>query len=157
MLEDSMPILLCLYFLNILKHGIYSYLHSHKRFSLAFTIILYRNNISYTKYSMAKDFALLAEASKSIYEAGEVTGVVAAPAVGAPTQSTAATPAQTQQAGASTTTKLQAKDSTKLIKNLNDIYLKTRENTDILTRNNVPGAKEQFNTQKTLMGQTIAK
>lgn len=105
---------------------------------------------------MAKDFALLAEAYKSIYEAGEVTGVVAAPAVGAPTQPIASTSAQTQQAGSPAPIKLQAKDSTKLIKNLNDIYLKTRENADILTRNNVPGAKEQFNTQKTLMGQTIA-
>lgn len=105
---------------------------------------------------MAKDFALLAEAYKSIYEAGEVTGVVAAPgtaSAGVPTNAVAA-PATAQPTTPPIV--IQASDSTKLIKNINDIYAKTRENADILSRNKMPNAKEQFNSQKTYFGQIIA-
>jgi hypothetical protein len=98
---------------------------------------------------MAKDIALL-EAYESIYEAGQVTGVVATPGSAGDQQ-----PVANQGSTTTTPVQFQAADSTKLIKNLNDTFLKTRENTDILVRHSVPQAKEQFAAQKVLIGQTI--
>lgn len=100
---------------------------------------------------MAKDFALLAEAYTSIYEDGEITGVVSSPLA-----SSTNTTQQFNKSTKSQSINLQVKDSSKLIKNLNDIYLKLKENLPILISNNVAGAKEQFDSQKLLMGQTIA-
>jgi len=97
---------------------------------------------------MAKDFALLAEAYTSIYEDSGITGIVASPL---PSSTNI-----TQQSNSPTSFNLQSKDSSKLIKNLNDMYLKIKENSTILIRNNIAGAKEQFDNQKVLVGQTIA-
>ena len=99
---------------------------------------------------MAKDVALL-EAYESIYEAGQVTGVIASPSNATDGEQMASSQGSTP----TTAVQLQAADSTKLIKNLNDTFLKTRENTEILVRNSVPQARELFATQRALIGQTI--
>lgn len=90
---------------------------------------------------MAKDIINLAEAYKHIYEAGEAeTGAIASKAApAAPAQTTTSAPPVPAPS-----VQLNSTDSTKILKNISDIYTKTKEIAGILEKNNIPNATKSL-------------
>ena len=108
---------------------------------------------------MAKDFKLLAEAYSRIYEAGEETGAVTKPT--SPDASSASSNAQPTAAAAPTDTtqapkvNLSNSDASKILKGISDIYVKTKDITAILQKNNVPGLAASLEAEKAKLAQTV--
>ena len=108
---------------------------------------------------MAKDFKLLAEAYSRIYEAGEETGAVTKPT--SPDASGASSNAQPTAAAAPTDTtqapkvNLSNSDASKILKGISDIYVKTKDITAILQKNNVPGLAASLEAEKAKLAQTV--
>ena len=108
---------------------------------------------------MAKDFRLLAEAYSRIYEANEETGAVTKPtssdAAGASsnTQTTAA--AAPTDATQAPKVNLSNNDASKILKGISDIYVKTKDITAILQKNNVPGLAASLEAEKAKLAQTV--
>lgn len=106
---------------------------------------------------MAKDFKLLAEAYSRIYEANEETG-----AVTKPTSSDASGASSNTQPTAAPTDATQApkvnlsnSDASKILKGISDIYVKTKDITAILQKNNVPGLAASLEAEKAKLAQTV--
>lgn len=116
---------------------------------------------------MAKDFHLLAEAYTKIREAGEaVTGSIAGketsygnPNIGIP-KDTSPMPVD-QQATAAADIKFTTADSTKILRNISEVYSKTKEVAEVLKKYNVPGAIESLKAETSrlavLASQIVAK
>jgi len=108
---------------------------------------------------VAKDFKLLAEAYSRIYEAGEETGAVTKPT--SPDASGASSNAQPTAAAAPTDTtqapkvNLSNSDASKILKGISDIYVKTKDITAILQKNNVPGLAASLEAEKAKLAQTV--
>ena len=105
---------------------------------------------------MTKDFKLLAEAYGRIYEANEETGAVTKPtsssAPATANDAAAAAPSNETQA---TKVSLSNSDATKILKSISDIYLKTKDITTILQKNNVPGLAASLEAEKAKLAQTV--
>jgi hypothetical protein len=108
---------------------------------------------------VAKDFKLLAEAYSRIYEAGEETGAVTKPT--SSDASGASSNTQTAAAVAPTDTtqapkvNLSNSDASKILKGISDIYVKTKDITAILQKNNVPGLAASLEAEKAKLAQTV--
>lgn len=105
---------------------------------------------------MTKDFKLLAEAYGRIYEANEETGAVTKPtssdASVTANDAAAAAPSNGTQA---TKVSLSNSDATKILKGISDIYLKTKDITTILQKNNIPGLAASLEAEKAKLAQTV--
>ena len=105
---------------------------------------------------MTKDFKLLAEAYGRIYEANEETGAVTKPtssdAPATAMDATAAAPSNDTQA---TKVSLSNSDATRILKGISDIYLKTKDITTILQKNNIPGLAASLEAEKAKLAQTV--
>ena len=107
---------------------------------------------------MAKDFRLLAEAYSRIYEANEETGAVTKPtssdAAGASSNTQTAAPAAADATQAPKVN-LSNSDASKILKGISDIYVKTKDITAILQKNNVPGLAASLEAEKAKLAQTV--
>lgn len=116
---------------------------------------------------MAKDFRLLAEAYSKIYEAGEeVTGSIAGkdssygnPNIGIPKDNS---PMPVDQGAQNISDiKFSTPDSTKILRNISEVYRKTKEVAEVLKKYNVPGAMENLKAETSrlaeLASQIVAK
>jgi hypothetical protein len=96
------------------------------------------------------------EAYGKIYEASEETGAITKPvssdAAGASSAATATVPTDNAQA---TKVSLSNSDATKILKGISDIYLKTKDITTILQKNNVPGLAASLEAEKAKLAQTV--
>jgi hypothetical protein len=116
---------------------------------------------------VAKDFRLLAEAYSRIYEAGEeVTGSIAGknssygnPNIGIP-KDISPMPID-QNAQNMSDIKFNTPDSTKILRNISEVYRKTKEVAEVLKKYNVPGAMENLKAETyrlaVLASQIVAK
>lgn len=105
---------------------------------------------------MTKDFKLLAEAYGRIYEANEETGAVTKPTSSdAPATANDAAAAASSNGTQATKVSLSNSDATKILKGISDIYLKTKDITTILQKNNIPGLAASLEAEKAKLAQTV--
>lgn len=103
---------------------------------------------------MAKDFKLMAEAYTKVYEANSMeTGSLGSGSQVSPPQQPASqapvTPVAPDAAGTQDVQiQLSNSDASKILKNISEVYKKTKEIAEVLKKNNMPGAMESFNQER---------
>lgn len=103
---------------------------------------------------MAKDFKLMAEAYTRVYEAnGMETGSLGSGSQSAQPQQSVSQPpvapgAPVADTSQSVQVQLSNSDASKILKNISEVYRKTKEIAEVLKKNNMPGAMESFNLER---------